>query len=83
MGEPETSLYGDLSESRGLGAWGLVDTGAQPVVALYLGNEVDGEVTIGGVDILHHTATVDYLVLERRGRVPLRQAWAPLGAPLP
>ena len=43
------------------------------VVALYLGNQVDGEVTIGGVDSAHHTATVGNLVLQRRGRVQLCQ----------
>ena len=53
------------------------------VVALYPGNQVDGGVTVGGVDSAHHTATVDYQVPQRRGRVPLRQAWAPPRAPLP
>merc|ERR1712211_55709 len=43
---------------------GLVDAGAEPVFAFYLGNQVDGELTIGGVNSAHYTGDFAYTNLE-------------------
>merc|ERR1712122_440899 len=41
-----------------------VDAGAEPVFAFYLGNQVDGELTIGGVNSAHYTGDFAYTNLE-------------------
>ena len=46
--------------SGGIGAWGLVDAGAEPVFTFYLGNQVDGELTNGGVNSEHYTGDLVY-----------------------
>ena len=43
---------------------GLVDAGAEPVFALYLGNQVDGELTIGSLNSAHYTGDFVYTNLE-------------------
>ena len=41
----------------------LVDTGEESVFADYLDSQVDGEVTIGGVNSVHHTGFFVYTEL--------------------
>ena len=43
---------------------GLVDAGAEPVFAFYLGNQVNEELTIGGVTSAHYTGDFAYTNLE-------------------
>ena len=42
----------------------LVDTGEESVFAVYQDNQVDGEVTISGVNNVHHTGFFVYTNLE-------------------
>ena len=39
---------------------GLVDAGAEPVFAFYLGNQVNEDLTIGGVTSAHYTGDFAY-----------------------
>ena len=43
---------------------GLVDAGAEPVFAFYLENQVDGKLTINGVNRAHYTENFAYTSLE-------------------
>ena len=43
---------------------GLVDAGAEPVFAFYLENQVDGKLTINGVNRAHYTENFAYTNLE-------------------
>ena len=42
----------------------LVDAGAEPVFAFYLGNQVDKKLTIGGVNSAHYTRDFAYTKIE-------------------
>ena len=46
---------------------GLVDAGAKPVFAFYLGNQVDEKLTIGGVNSAHYTLWFGHVLPRQNG----------------